>query len=171
LTGLAEKTLAAWVQWTAALRDASRRVRPAEAVEHLLVLGDRLGDVALGMPREALDARWGEPKIPAWARGADRVTAIYARAPFTVDLDRDERRVTGVTLYVGRHHAVTSHGKHPMLMRAPAAMEWLTSCGAAPVRTTTEICATAAKLRLRLGTCRGGRDAERWVQSISLSES
>ena len=171
LTKLAEKTLAAWVQWTAALRDASRRVRPSEAVEHLLVLGERFGDVALGMPRDSLDARWGKPKIPAWARRADRVTAIYPRAPFTVDLDHDERRVTGVTLYAGRHRAVTSEGKDPVLMRATAAMEWLTACGAAPVRTPSEIRATAAKLRLRLGTCRGGLDAEPWVQSISLSET
>jgi hypothetical protein len=171
LTELAEKTHATWLQWTAALRDASQRVRPSEVVEHRLVLGKSLGDVALGMPREALDARWGTPNIPGWARRAEGVTALYPLAPFTVDLDRDERRVTGVTLHAGRHRAVTDDGLDPMLLRATGAEQWLTERGFASTRVSSEIRATTAKLRLRLGTCRGGHDAEPWVQSISLSET
>jgi hypothetical protein len=93
--------------WQLARRDPLTKFYPEEET------------VALGMPREALDARWGKPKIPAWARKADRVTAIYPRAPFTVDLDRDERRVTGVTLYAGRHCAVTSDGEHPCSCARP----------------------------------------------------
>ncbi len=170
LTELAERTHAIWLQWTAALRAASRRVRPGEVVEHRLVLGESLGDVALGMPREVLDARWGKPNIPGWGRRAEGVTALYPQAPFTVDLDRDERRVTGVTLFAGRHHAVTDVGLDPMLLRVTGAQHWLTECGFAPTRASSEIRATTAKLRLRLGTSRGGRDAEPWVQSISLSE-
>jgi hypothetical protein len=171
LTELAEKTHATWVQWTAALRDASRRVRPGEVVDHRLVLGESLGDVALGMPREVLDARWGKADIPAWGRRAEGVTALYPSAPFTVDLDPGERRVTGVTLFAGRHRAVTSDGVDPMLLRAAEAVRWLTERGIASTATASEIRATTAKLRLGLGTCRGGRDAEPWVQSISLSEA
>ncbi len=103
LTELAARTHATWLRWTAALRDASRRVRPSEVVEHRLVLGERLGEVTLGMPRELLDARWGKPNIPGWARRAEGVTARYPLAPFTIDLDRHERRVTGVTLHAGRY--------------------------------------------------------------------
>jgi hypothetical protein len=171
LTELAEKTRAVWVQWTASLREASRRLRPAEAVEHLLVPGERIGEVALGMSREALDARWGKADIPAWARRENGVTAFYRGAPFSVDLDRDEERVTGVTLYAGRHHAVTREGVAPMLMLATGAMEWLTASGLGPVRSAADIRSASAKLRLRIGTCRGGRDADPWVQSIKLSES
>jgi hypothetical protein len=171
LTELAEKTRATWIQWTAALRDASRRLRPAEAVEHVLALGEGLGAVSLGMTREALDARWGEPRIPAWARGEKGVTAFYSGAPFTVHLDRDERRVTGVTLYAGRHQAATSDGVVPMLMLASDAMNWLAARGLGPVRSASEIRSVAAKLRLGVGTCRGGRDAKPWVKSITLSEN
>ncbi len=170
LTELAEKTHAVWLQWTAALHHASRRLRSGEVVEHRLVLGESLGDVALGMPREELDARWGKPNIPGWARREEGVTALYPLAPFIVDLDRDERRVTGVTLYPGRHRAVTGDGLDPMLLRATTAEQWLTGCGFASTRTSTEIRASTAKLRLQLGTCRGGYDAEPWVQAISLSE-
>jgi hypothetical protein len=171
LTELAERTRVAWVQWTASLREASRRVRPAEVVEHLLVPGERLGDVALGMPREALDARWGKAEIPTWARRDNGVTAFYPGAPFSVDLDCGEERVTGVTLHAGRHHAVTSEGVVPMLMLAVDAMEWLAASGLGPVRGAADIHSAGAKLRLGIGTCRGGRDAEPWVQSITLSES
>ncbi len=168
LTELAERTRATWLEWTAALRDASQRVRPSEVVEHRLVLGESLGDVALGMPREVLDARWGKPNIQHWARRAEGVTAIYPLAPFTVDLDRDERRVTGVTLFAGRHRALTDEGQDPMFLRAAAAEQWLSECGFLSTRTSSEIRATGARLRLHLGRCRGGRDAEPWVQSISL---
>jgi hypothetical protein len=140
-------------------------------VDHRLVLGERIGDVVLGMPREVLDERWGMPDIPGWGRRADGVTALYPLAPFVVDLDPDERRVTGVTLYSGRHRAVTGDGLDPMLLRATNAEQWLREGGFTLARTTSEIRATTAKLRLGLGTCRGGDGAEPWVQSISLSES
>jgi hypothetical protein len=86
-------------------------------------------------------------------------------------LDRDERRVTGVTLSAGRHQAVTSDGVVPMLMLATDATDWLVARGLGPVRSASEIHAQAANLRLRIGTCRRGRDAEPWVKSITLSES
>ncbi len=170
LTELAEKTHAVWLQWTAALHHASRRLRPSEAVEHRLVLGESLGEVALGMSREVLDARWGKPDVLEWSRREEGVTALYPPAPFIVEFDRDERRVTGVTLYPGRHRAVTDDGLDPMLLRATRAEQWLTGCGFASTRTSTEIRATTAKLRLQLDTCRGTYDAEPWVQAITLSE-
>ncbi len=59
-----------------------------------------------------------------------------------------------------------------MFPRATAAMSsGSRNVGDADRRTFSEIRATAAKLRLRLGTCRGGGDAEPWVQSLSLSEA
>jgi hypothetical protein len=169
LTELAQKTHATWLQWTAALRDASRRLRPGEVVDHQLVLGESLGGVTLGMPRELLDARWGQPNIPAWARREDRVTALYPRAPFAIDLDRDARRVTGITLFSGRHRAIASDGVDAMFLRATDAARWLTDRGFPSTQTASEIRSTPAKLRLGLGTCRGGRDAQPWVVSISLS--
>jgi hypothetical protein len=58
-----------------------------------------------------------------------------------------------------------------MLMLATDAMEWLAASGLGPVRSAADIYSASAKLRLGIDTCRGGCDAEPWVQSITLSES
>jgi hypothetical protein len=168
---LAEATRQLSIEWTAALREASRRLRPDEVVEHRLVLGERIGDVSLGMARDALDARWGKPETPEWARTSKEVGAFYKGAPFGVTLDRSARRVIGVSLRAGRHRAVTVDGVDPMFMRDGEATAWLASSGVASEAHRGAIEAPLAKTRLGLDGARGARDALRWVNTIELFDA
>jgi hypothetical protein len=168
LVTLAEHTRQFWIAWTEALHVASRRLRPAEAVEHRLVLGERIGDVAIGMPRATLDERWGPPEMPEWARTSTEVGAFYARAPVSVRLDRAAQRVIAVTLHAGRHRAVTDDGVAPLLMRAADASTWLASLGLAGETSRLAIQAPTQKTSLLLDGARGATDELRWVSGIEI---
>jgi hypothetical protein len=170
LNELGEFTRRFWVEWTASLRAATTRLRPHEVLDHALVLGERIGDVVLGMSRDALDERWGTPEIPSWAQSEDGVNAFYPRLPLAVRLDRSQRRVTGVTLYKGRHRALTRDGTDPMFMRATDAMTWLASLGLDASRSRSAIMVAALGLRFSLCRARGARAGEPWVESIELSQ-
>lgn len=170
LATLDELTRRFWIHWTESLRFACTHLRPREVVEHPLVLGERMGEVVLGMSVEALNAKWGKPNIPSWAISDRGVTALYAGAPFAVRLDQAQQRVTGVTLYKGRHRATTPEGTTPMFMRASDAMKWLSSLGLSVSSTRSEIAVPAVGLRLTLTSPvhRGG--GEGWVEAVEMVE-
>ncbi len=168
LDTLDELTRRFWISWTESLRFASSYLRPNEVVEHTLVLGERMGEVVLGMSADALNAKWGKPRIPAWAHSDDGVRAFYAGKPFAVRLDPAQQRVTGVILYKGLHRATTSDGTAPMFMRASEAMKWLASLGLSVSRRRLEISvpAVGVKLTLTSPVYRGGGDP--WVEAVEM---
>jgi hypothetical protein len=171
LTMLAERTREFSSDWAKALRQVSIRERPNEIVDYPLVFGERIGEVILGMERTKLDSRLGLPELPVSGRGEGRITAMYPGVPYVVDLDADARYVVGVTLFAGRHRVVAHDGTDPAFMRATEACDWLSGLGWSPVRLRSEIRVPAAKLRLSIEHCRGGKDAEPWVSAVTISEA
>jgi hypothetical protein len=170
LLELEEPTRRFWLDWTSALRSASARQRPQEVCDHVLILGERIGEVVLGMNRTALDAAWGTPNLPSWGQSTDGALAMYAGLPFTIQLDLHQQQVTGVTLYGGRHRATTPDGVHPMFMRAEDAMSWLSSLGVAPRRSPTAIFVPELGARFKLDAPTGARARQPWVVSIELTK-
>ena len=170
LATLDELTRRFWIHWTESLRFACAHLRPREVVEHTLVLGERMGEVVLGMSVDALSEKWGKPNIPSWAISDRGVHAFYAGAPFVVRLDQAQQCVTGVTLYKGRHRVTTPEGTAPMFMRASDAMKWLSSLGLSASCTRSEIAVPAVGLRLTLTSpvYRGG--VEPWVEAVEMVE-
>jgi hypothetical protein len=167
LLELGEVTRRFWIAWTAELRAASVRLRPEEAVEHVLVLGERIGDVFLGMNRDVLDAKWGTPEIPAWGGSELGAIALYPQCPVVVALAQE--RVSRVTLYQGRHRAQTADGADPMFMRATDAMAWLESLGLAATRERAAIMVPSLGVRLSLCNPAGAGTGEAWVEAIEMA--
>ncbi len=170
LTELAPLTRAFRVRFAAALREASRRVRPAEVLDLALVLGERIGDVSLGMPQAELDARWGPPDIPEWSRRDGRFEAIYRGQPLAIQFEADRLRVSRVRLWAGRHRAVATDGTDPMFLTSEEAAAWLSASGLTVEATAHEIRVPSARLRLALTVSRGGHDVVPWVEAIELAQ-
>jgi hypothetical protein len=170
LTELAPLTRAFRARFAAALREASRRVRPAEALDLALVVGERIGDVSLGMPQAELDARWGAPETPEWGRHDGRFMAIYGGQPLAIEFDADSRRVSRVTLFAGRHRAVATDGTDPMFLTSEEAIAWLSASGFSVEATAEEILVPSERLRLALAVSRGGHDVVPWVEAIELAQ-
>jgi hypothetical protein len=170
LTVLAEKTRRFCIRWTGLMRDASRRLRPSEAIEHRLVPGESIAGARLGMPRLELDAVWGTPELPEWGRRDDSVTAIYAGAPFVVTLDSSERVIRSVHFYAGRHRLATGEGVEPMFMSADEVMRWLSGRGLDAVSRDGEIVSVAAKLRFSFARPYGRTGLEAGVDAVELVE-
>ncbi len=168
ISQLAPATQDTWIRWTAALHAASRQLRPQEAVDHRLVLGQGIGEIALGMTRDDLDARWGPPTLPAWGRTNRRIIAIYPRAPFAIEFDRATGTVAEITLFAGKHRAETAEGVGPMFMLASDAMAWLDACGVAATRSHASIVAPSARLRLSLDRPGSATGPEPWVSAITI---
>lgn len=169
LAELAELTRQFSIEWTSALRRATATIRPSEVVEHRLVLGESIAGVRLGMSRAELDARWGGPNIPTWSRTGRGATALYESAPVTVRVDESETRVTAVTLFAGRHRAVTTDGSDLMFQRASEVMGWLRSIGLEGVREGRMIRIPAARTSLTLSGRIGAGETEPWVVAVTLS--
>ena len=109
-------------EFWAAMREASRKLQPELKVEHKLVLGKQLGDVSLGMSRETLDERYGEPRIPSWGRGEQRTTANYPGTPFVIAFDNDTERVVEITMFAGLHRVIDKDGVELMFLQQEKAI-------------------------------------------------
>ena len=140
---LGEMTRQANMRWSAAMREASQRLRPDEVLDYKLVLGESLGGIAIG-------------------------DAAREQAPFIVKSKLG--KVESLTLFSGRHEARTPDGTNFMYMRASDAMAWLTTHGFTPVMDRGAIQAPDAKLRLRISAAGSGRAADPWVYSITLQD-
>jgi hypothetical protein len=169
LTELGPATRAFRAGFARALGEASLRVRPDENIVHELVPGERIGEVALGMSRAGLDARWGRPSIPDWGRDETRVVALYASMPVVVELDAQRDEVAKISLYEGRHRAVSADGTELMFMTAAEATAWLEAAGHGVTRRNREL--RAGGLRLTLAASRGGEGVEPWVEAIELTRA
>ncbi len=155
-------------RFSTALREASRRVRPDEPVDHVLIFGERIGEISLGQARAEVDGRWGTPDVPEWGRRDDRVLALYPDQPFAIEFDALRQCVTSVTLYAGRHRAITRDGTDPMFMTTAEAAAWLEAGGFSVEQGARELRAPEANLRLTMAVSRGGRDVQPWVEAIAL---
>lgn len=170
IADLADATRRFRIGWMTRLRESARRQRPGEVGDRLLILGKSVGEFALGMSRAKLDETWGPPTIPRWARSEKGVTVFYANAPVVVHLDPSETRVTGLTLYAGRHRALTSEGIDPMFMPLAEAKEWLASLGLTGHVEGGHLVVPAARARFSLDGV-GVPRALQWIRSIEMTSA
>ena len=169
LLELGEITRRFWLRWTGSLRESACRLRPGENSDLELVLGERIGDVSLGMRREALDAKFGAPSVPSWGKSEHDAIAIYPGLPTVVRLDAAEETVIGVTLYKGRHRAVTADAFDPMFARLPDAEAWLASLGVAFARERSSLVVPGLRTTFSLESARGAGAGDPWIESIALT--
>lgn len=156
------------VDFWSAMRQAARRRQPKRVLDHTLIFGQQLGEARLGMPREQLDQRWGEPNVPQWGRDTDHYLAIYSGASAAIEFDNQTERVTRITLYPGIHQAVGKDGVSLTFLPQAQALAWLQSHGIAAELLADEIRAPTARLRLFLQNADHHPQTPKWVTSVEL---